>query len=137
MIKQLRVIIPYLRELVSTIKQYIILKALTDDDKVVQILALTKEVQALKLQMQKLDIPKPHASVAYKQFWSFLVKYHPNWMVFYSRFHPETIKKWRDKKFKNYCCKLSRRRGRPKSKDDRFILIKQIIKENPHFSAKK
>jgi hypothetical protein len=54
-------------------------------------------------------------------------------MVFYSSFQPETIKKWRDKKFKNYWRKLSRRRGRPKSKDDKFVLIK----ENPHFSAEK
>ena len=97
MIRHLRIIISYLREVVRTIKQYFILKSLTDDDKIIQILALTKELHDLKLQMQKQNIPKPHASIAYKQFWSFLVKYHPNWRMFYSRFKPETLKKWRDK----------------------------------------
>jgi putative transposase len=137
MLNQLRIIISYLRESTSTIKQYFILKSLTDDDKVIQILALTKEVQDLKLQMKKYNIPKPQASVAYKQFWSFLVKHHPNWSMFYSRFKPETLKKWRNNKFKNYWTKLSRKSGRPKVKDDRFILIKQIMKENPTFSAEK
>jgi len=137
MLKQMRIIISYLRESISTINQYFVLKALTDDDKVIQILALTKEVQDLKLQMQKQNIPKPQASAAYRQFWSFLVSYHPNWRVFYSRFKPETLKKWQDKKFKNHWYKLSRRRGRPKAKNDRFVLIKKIIKENPNFSAEK
>jgi hypothetical protein len=57
--------------------------------------------------------------------------------MFYSRFKPETLKKWRDKKFRSYWHKLSKRSGRPKDKDNRFVLIKQIIKENPHFSAEK
>ena len=114
MIRHLRIIISYLSEVVRTIKQYFILKSLTDDDKIIQILTLTKEVQDLKLQMQKQRIPKPQASIAYKQFWSFLVKYHPNWRMFYSRFKPETLKKWRDKKFKSYWYKLSKssRQGR-------------------------
>jgi putative transposase len=137
MIRHLRIIISYLSEVVRTIKQYFILKSLTDDDKIIQILALTKELHDLKLQMQKQNIPKPQASIAYKQFWSFLVKYHPNWRMFYSRFKPETLKKWRDKKFKSYWYKLSKSSGRPKDKDDRFVLIKQIIKENPYFSAEK
>ncbi len=90
MLKHLKIIISYLRESISTIRQYIILKALTDDEKTIQILALTKEIQDLKSQMQKQNIPKPQASIAYKQFWSFLAKYHPNWRMFYSRFKPET-----------------------------------------------
>ena len=53
MLKHLKIIISYLKESISTIKQYIILKALTDDEKTIQILALTKEIQDLKLQMQK------------------------------------------------------------------------------------
>ena len=48
----MRIIISYLKESLSIIKQYIILKALTDYDKALQILALTKEVQDLKLQVQ-------------------------------------------------------------------------------------
>ena len=137
MLKCLRIIISYLKESLSIIKQYIVLKALTDDDKIIQILTLTKELQDLKSQMQKQDIPKPQAPIAYKQFWSFLVKYHPNWRMFYSRFQPETLKKWRDKKFKRYWSRLSKKPGRPKLKDDRFALIKQIIKDNPLFSAEK
>jgi len=137
MLKHLKIIISYLKETLSIIKQYIVLKALTDDDKTIQILALTKELQDLKSQMQKQNIPKPQASIAYKQFWSFLVKYHPNWRSFYSRFQPETLKKWRDKKFKRYWSRLSKKPGRPKLKDNKFALIKQIIKDNPHFSAEK
>lgn len=137
MLKHLKTIISYVKETLSIIKQYIVLKALTDDEKTIQILALTKELQDLKSQMQKRDIPKPQASIAYKQFWSFLVKYHPNWRMFYSRFKPETLKKWRDKKFKRHWSKLSKKPGRPKLKDDKFALVKQIIKENPHFSAEK
>jgi hypothetical protein len=82
MTRHLRIIISYLREVVRTIKQYFIMKALTDDDdEIIQILALTKELHDLKLQMQIQNIPKPQASVAY------------NWMLFNSRFHPQTIKK--------------------------------------------
>ena len=137
MLSRIKKIISYLREIFSTIQQYVVLKALPEDDKILQILTLTKELQDLKLQMQKRNIPKPQASIAYKQLWTFLVKYHPNWRMFYSRFKPETIKKWRDKKFKKYWYKLSMKRGRPKDRDDRFALIKQIIKENPLFSAEK
>ena len=111
MLKYLKIFISYLRESLSTIRQYFVLKILTVDDKVIQILALTKEVQDLKLQMQKQNIPKPQASIAYKQFWSFLVKYHPNWRMFYSRFKPETLKKWRDKKFKSYWHKLCKKKN--------------------------
>jgi len=75
MLTWIKMIISYLREIFSTIKQYLILKGLTDDDKIVQILTLTKEVQDLKLQIQKQNIPKPQASIAYKQLWTFLVKY--------------------------------------------------------------
>jgi putative transposase len=137
MLKYLKIFISYFRESLSTIRQYFVLKTLTVDDKIIQILALTKEVQDLKLLMQKQNISKPQPSIAYKQFWSLLIKYYPNWRMFYSRFKQETLKKWRDKKFKSYWYKLSKRSGRPKDKDDRFVLIKQIIKENPHFSTDK
>ena len=77
MLKHLKTIISYLKETLSIIKQYIILKALTGDDKIIQILALIKELQDLKSQMQKQNIPKPQASIAYKQFWSFLANIIP------------------------------------------------------------
>ena len=35
MLKHLKIIISYLKESISTIKQYIILKALTDDEKTI------------------------------------------------------------------------------------------------------
>lgn len=102
-----------------------------------EIIALRSQIALLTEQLENKKIKKTRTTVAFRQLWVLISKFHPNWKPLSAVFKPDTIIGWHRTSFKLHWRKKSKKVGRPPIPKDIINKIRQIHKENPLLSPEK
>jgi transposase InsO family protein len=110
---------------------------MADAEKDLLIAALNSQVALFKCEMINHRIPKPRPEPAFRMLWVSLSEYLPDWEKYLAVFKPETIIRWRDRRFKSFWKRKSRKVGRPPISLKAIKLIRDIHNDNPFWSPEK
>ena len=130
-------ILLYVKQCLQMSLDFILIRFMSEEEKVEEIIALRSQVSLFNLQVIDKKIPKPTVTPAYRQLWVLLSKFYSRWKENLVIVKPETVIRWHKTAFKLYWMHKSKKRGRPKISMKTISLIKPIHKENPLLSLEK
>lgn len=133
----LKSILLYLKEWASNLYQLIKLKFKSSAEKDLEIIALRSQLALYINKSESKKITKPNSTLAFRQLWVLISKFHSNWKSFLDVFTPATVIGWHQKAFKVMWKRKSKKQGRPPINSGIINLIKQVHKDNPLLSPEK
>ncbi len=103
-------------------------------------LILLVALQRQQLAVYKRRIKRPRFKERDRLFWNALTKIWSDWKEHLVIVKPETVIRWRRRKFKDYWRKLSKSEkmiGRPPITREHIVFIKRISTDHPDYSGKR
>lgn len=92
----------YINQWSSYILQFLKTIFMSNAAKNLEIIALRSQVALLTEQLENKKIKKPRTTIAFRQLWVLISKFHPNWKPLLAVFKPDTVIRWHRTAFKLY-----------------------------------